>query len=200
MSDSADVLLLSGGVDSTAVAAWRRPQHALMIDYGQRPAAAEGRAAKTVADRLGIPFSVLRADCAAVGGGLLHDDDPLRAAPSPEWWPYRNQLLVTLAAAWAVRHGFTEILVGTVLSDGERHVDGRRDFYEALDNLVRMQEGNLRVTAPAIELSSEELVRRAGVDRSLMGWTVSCHTGDVACGTCPGCVKRANVLDRAGLM
>ena len=36
-------MLLSGGMDSIAVAYWRRPSLAITIDYGQVPAAGELR-------------------------------------------------------------------------------------------------------------------------------------------------------------
>lgn len=34
-------LLLSGGLDSTAIAAWQRPDVCVTVDYGQRPARGE---------------------------------------------------------------------------------------------------------------------------------------------------------------
>jgi hypothetical protein len=36
-----EVLLLSGGIDSSALAAWRRPTQTLVIDYGQISAPGE---------------------------------------------------------------------------------------------------------------------------------------------------------------
>src|SRR5262245_41817313 len=106
------VLLLSGGVDSTAIAAWMKPDHALTISYGPVPAAGEIRASRAIAETLNIPHSVLEADCSAVGSGLMAGTAPDHLAPMPEWWPFRNQLLLTLAAAWAVREPFDVLLVG----------------------------------------------------------------------------------------
>ena len=191
-----ELLLLSGGIDSAAVAAWREPAGALWIDYGQRPSLGEQRAAAAVADALGIPFHSLRADASSIGLGLLHGDDGsgTRSLPSPEWWPYRNQLLVTIAAAWAWPRGFKTLLVGSVASDAERHVDGSREFYEALSALLNMQEGGLNVLVPAIEMSTLELVRTANLPWSVLGWTHSCHVDDLPCGRCPGCLKHELVL------
>lgn len=42
-------LLLSGGMDSVSIAWWLRPDVALTIDYGQKPAEAEIDAAGQVA-------------------------------------------------------------------------------------------------------------------------------------------------------
>jgi len=43
-----DLLLLSGGIDSVAIAAWKRPEICLTIDYGQRSARAEIRSSMQV--------------------------------------------------------------------------------------------------------------------------------------------------------
>jgi len=193
-----ELLLLSGGLESAALAAWRRPALTLTVDYGQRPAAAEVTAAAAVCRELGLHHHVLHVDCRCVGGGLLAAQEPDSSAPSPEWWPYRNQLLVTLAAGWGIGRGATSIIVGSVREDGDRHIDGTAAFYEALDRLVALQEGEVRVSAPAVAMSSEELLVVSGVKDEVLGWTHSCHTADIACGACPGCFKRREVLDRLG--
>jgi 7-cyano-7-deazaguanine synthase len=189
-----ELLLLSGGLDSTALAAWRRPELALTIDYGQAPAQAEMTAAKEVCRELGLEHHAVTIDCRSLGSGLLAQTAPLADAPSPEWWPYRNQLLVTIAAAWALPRGAKSIVVGSVAGDAARHRDGTAEFYEQLAKLVAMQEGEVTVTAPAVELSTEELVAAAGVTDAVLGWTHSCHRGNVSCGACPGCAKRRDVL------
>ncbi|HWH30501.1 MAG TPA: 7-cyano-7-deazaguanine synthase [Mycobacteriales bacterium] len=194
------VLLLSGGLDSAALLALARPALALFVDYGQRPARAEGRAAAAVASALGTELEDVRVDLREIGGGLLHGDTPIPGAPSPEWWPYRNQLLVTTAAAVAVRRGLGEVLTATVASDGQRHADGTPRFYDALDAVLRIQEGAIRVRAPVIGMTSAELVAASGVGDDVLGWTVSCHRGDFPCGGCPGCWKRDEVLRGLGRM
>lgn len=189
-----ELLLLSGGLDSAALAAWRRPELALTIDYGQAPAKAEMTASKEVCRELGLDHHAVTIDCRNLGSGLLARTAALADAPSPEWWPYRNQLLVTIAAAWGLPQGAKSIVVGSVAGDAARHRDGASEFYERLDALVAMQEGELGVIAPAVELSTEELVAASGVTDAVLGWTHSCHRGNVSCGACPGCAKRRDVL------
>jgi 7-cyano-7-deazaguanine synthase len=193
-----EVLLLSGGLESTALAAWRRPPLALTIDYGQAPATGEITAAAAVCRVLALKHHVFRVDCSRVGSGLLAPAASAVHAPTVEWWPYRNQLLVTLAAGWGAQNDVTSITVGSVIGDGERHADGTADFYEKLDALLAMQEGAVRVNAPAAGMTSEELIVASGVTDAVLGWTHSCHTGDLSCGTCPGCVKHQGVLERLG--
>lgn len=189
------VLLLSGGLESTAVAAWLNPTVALTVDYGQLAAKGEIWAASQVCRELSIQHETLRVDCSPVGSGLMAGREPDPNAAVVEWWPYRNQILVTLAAAWAIPRGGNEILIGSVAGDG-RHVDGTAAFYKLLDPLMALQEGAIHVSAPAIDMTSEELIHRSGVAPSVLGWTHSCHVADVACGQCPGCVKHREVLDR----
>ena len=46
-------ILLSGGVDSSAIAFLERPQLAIVVDYGQLPAVGERRAAHAIANSAG---------------------------------------------------------------------------------------------------------------------------------------------------
>ncbi len=194
------VLLLSGGLDSTALAALFRPALCLAIDYGQRSAAGEIRAATAICRALDLVMKTLTLDLGGIGGGLLKNEDAIPGAPSPEWWPYRNQILATAAASIALQAGLPQVLTGTVAGDGARHIDGRPAFYQALDRLIGMQEGGIRVCAPAIRETSAELVRRSGLTEDVLGWTVSCHRANFPCGDCPGCRKRSQVLSELGIL
>lgn len=187
------VLLFSGGIDSTCIAAHMKPWRLLHINYGQRSAAGEQRAASAVGEQLDATLSTLEVDCSAIGYGDLSRRAPLSLSPSPEWWPFRNQLLVSLAAAWAVANGGDAVVLGCVKTDGF-HVDGTPAFVEHLDALVRLQEGRVRVLAPGIQYTTVELVRLSGVTESLLGWTHSCHCAAFGCGCCRGCNKRAEVF------
>lgn len=190
-------LLLSGGMDSIALAFWKCPELAITIDYGQAAAIAEVAAARQVATELAIRHETIRVDCSALGSGDMAGSKALDLAPVSEWWPFRNQLLITLSAMKAIALGAAELMLGSVLSDGV-HADGRVDFYAAADQLLRIQEGNLRVTAPAISMTTVELIRASAVPMELLAWAHSCHIGPLACGSCRGCVKHFQVIEQLG--
>jgi len=190
-------LLLSGGMDSIAIAYWRRPEVAITIDYGQHPAAAEVRAAETVANILDIEHHLVHADLSALGSGDMAGAASLGVAPVSEWWPFRNQMLVTLAAMKGVALGISRLLIGTLKTD-EHHADGRPGFVRNLDALLRLQEGELQLEAPAIELTAVELVRKSGVTMEVLAWAHSCHVGEYACGLCRGCRKHYETLRDLG--
>jgi 7-cyano-7-deazaguanine synthase len=190
-------LLLSGGQDSTAIAYWLRPSVGITVDYGQQPAEAEVRASAQICKELGIRHVVVSINCSQIGSGDLNGQPPLAVAPSSEWWPYRNQLVITLAAAPALAHGAHELLIGTVATDAS-HTDGTQEFVEVMDKLISLQEGGLRIRAPAIGMSSSELVRRSGIPLELLCWSHSCHRSSFACGCCRGCIKHKNVMHELG--
>jgi 7-cyano-7-deazaguanine synthase len=186
-------ILLSGGIDSIALTHWKRPEFAITINYGQVPALAEIRASKAVCEVLNIEHIILEIDCSKLGSGDLIKQKPLEIAPSVEWWPYRNQLLVTLACMRAISHGITELMVGSVQSDGF-HKDGTGEFYKLLSDLMNYQEGNIIITAPAINMSSTQLVHQSGISPELLYYAHSCHTNNLPCGHCRGCYKYMNVI------
>lgn len=191
-------VLLSGGMDSIAVAYWRKPEAAITIDYGQQPAAAEMRAAAAAAETLGLEHHVVRADLSALGSGDMAGSAALAVAPVSEWWPFRNQMLITLAAMKGVTIGVERLLIGTLQTD-EFHADGRAAFIKAIDALLRLQEGAMTLDAPAIALSAVELVRTSGVPMELLAWAHSCHVADYACGLCRGCRKHYETLVQLGV-
>lgn len=190
-------LLLSGGMDSTAIAAWLRPEIAITIDYGQKPAPGEIRAASAVAETLEIDHHIITCDLSALGSGDLAGRAALSIASVPEWWPYRNQLLVTLAAMRCVSLGVEVLMIGALRTDGA-HADGRPDFVAALDRLLRLQEGALRLEAPAIDMTAAELVRASAVPAELLAWSHSCHVSEYACGVCRGCRKHYETMAELG--
>lgn len=186
-------LLLSGGMDSLCIAWWKRPDVAITIDYGQLPAQAEIQASEAICKALDIEHHVIRVDCRALGSGDMAGALADVNAPASDWWPYRNQLLATLAAMKAISLGVTHLLLGTVQSDCS-HKDGTPGFVDALSALLSMQEGAMTVGSPAISLSTAQLVRLSGVPESQLAWAHSCHKSNVACGNCRGCNKYFETL------
>lgn len=190
-------ILLSGGIDSTAIAYWKRPGYAFTIDYGQVSAAGEIRSSRKIASILGLHHEIITVNCRALGSGDLAGGEPAKDAPASEWWPYRNQMLITLAAMRAFSLGIKSLLVGSVKGDGF-HQDGKPEFYQKISELLVMQEGSMEVQVPAISLTSTELVNISGLPFNLLSWTHSCHKSDMACGQCRGCNKHREVRSELG--
>jgi 7-cyano-7-deazaguanine synthase len=197
-------LLLSGGMDSLALAWWKRPDIAFTVDYGQKAAEAEREASAAICGRLQIEHHAIQVDCRSLGSGDMVHGTPDAAAPNTDWWPYRNQLLITLVATKAIALGVKTLWIGTVKSDGS-HKDGTTEFVQRIDSLLEYQEGGLRVEAPAIAVSTAELIKLSGIPSDALAWAHSCHKANVPCGNCRGCNKYLETylevghdLDRAG--
>lgn len=191
-------ILLSGGIDSSALTALVKPDYAFVVNYGQICAKSEVRAASKVAKELSIPIKVIEANCGRLGSGELAGKGKIDIAPSPEWWPFRNQLLITLAAQVAVRMHIQSLLLGAVASDAF-HADGTEEFFSVLDQLMALQEGNIRISVPAATMTSPELVRVSKISFEILGWTHSCHTNNLPCGLCRGCQKQLQVFKEIGI-
>jgi len=184
-------------MDSIAIAWWKRPDAAITLDYGQKPAAAEIRAAAAVCASLGIEHIVYRADLAELGSGDMAGRPGLAEAPVPEWWPYRNQMLVTLAAMLGISRGIRHLLIGCLATDSA-HADGRHEFIDRMNAVLTMQEGELTLSAPAIGMTAVELIQTSEVPLSILAWSHSCHVADAACGMCRGCQKHYETLEALG--
>ena len=191
-------VLLSGGMDSIALAYWLRPEVSITMDYGQRAAQSEIKAAATVSKILGMNHHVIRIDCSSLGSGDLVGTKPSNVAPVSEWWPYRNQMIVTMALMKAIQLDVNELMVGSVKTDAQ-HADGTVEFYDKLSNLVAMQEGGICVTAPAIGMTTAELVKASGIPENILLYAHSCHTSNQPCGKCHGCMKYMYVKDQLGI-
>ncbi|OZC35867.1 7-cyano-7-deazaguanine synthase [Marinobacter vinifirmus] len=190
-------LLLSGGMDSLTIAWWKRPDIALTLNYGQLAAQAEVEVSKTICKQLNIPHHVIEIDCRSLGSGDMAGGEASDLAPASDWWPYRNQLLITLAAMKAISLGVTHLWLGTVKSDAS-HKDGAPEFISAISHLLSQQEGQMVVEAPAIDLSTSDLVIQSGIPAELLAWAHSCHRSHLACGDCRGCNKYMEVFQEVG--
>ncbi len=185
------VLLFSGGIDSTVLAWWRKPDRLLFVDYGQVSARGEERAVVPIARDLGLPLDIRRVDLTPFGHGIMAGGKALNPN-APEFWPYRNQMLVTMAAMAYADQAPLSIDIGTVLGD-DVHPDGSLGFRTAM-NAVLASQGAVTLQAPGAEATTEDLIARSGAPLSILGWTFSCHTGTWACGHCRGCTKHRQVM------
>jgi 7-cyano-7-deazaguanine synthase len=186
-------LLLSGGMDSTALAWMTKPDVAITIDYGQQAANAEHRAALAVASAIGAEHRFVAMRLSQLGSGDMAARAAHPDAPASDWWPFRNQMLLTIAGMAALQHGCNRLLIGTVATDAQ-HKDGTTAFVEQMDALMRWQEGGLRIEAPALAWTSTELIVRSGVPAEVLAWSHSCHKANTPCCACRGCFKQFEVL------
>ncbi len=185
-------VLLSGGIDSICLSYGIKPQIAYTVDYGQTVAEREIYVSKYISKKLGIQHKTIKVDCRKLGSGDLAKQPNNKVSPSNEWWPYRNQLLITLASMQGIKDEVKELYIASVKSDGF-HKDGTTNFYKLINELVEFQEGNIKIICPTLDYFSHELVKLYNVPLDLLTIAHSCHVSNIACGKCSGCIKQIKV-------
>ena len=216
-SSPSAVVLLSGGLDSTTVAAIARERGyrllVLTIDYNQRHRIELEHAARVAATMGAERHVVLPLDLRAFGGSALTDDiavpkDGIEAGIPVTYVPARNTVFLSLALAWAEAAGATDLFIGVNALDYSGYPDCRPAFiraFEALaDTATRAGDGGAHFTihTPLIDMSKADIVREAnrlGVD---LGATWSCYDPTpegLHCGLCDSCRLRHRGFEQAGL-
>jgi 7-cyano-7-deazaguanine synthase len=184
-------------MDSIALAYGLRPDLCITIDYGQRAAEGEIQASSAICASLNLRHRVLRIDCSELGSGDMASRSALAIAPVSEWWPFRNQLLITFAATVALQEGISRLSIGSVSTDAS-HADGQPQFFKNMKELLREQEGAIDLDTPAIDKTTVELCRFVQIPFSFLAWAHSCHVAPYACGMCRGCCKHRGCMSELG--
>lgn len=191
------VLLFSGGIESTCLAYQLRPQILLTIDYGQKARIGEINRAAYLANKMQLEHVVITTDISAIGHGVLSETSVINGDFQPEYWPLRNQMLITFAAMKYAHTSIDEIVIGTVATDSV-HPDGNMEFINKINCLLHVQNLNLTVSAPAANKTSLQLIEESKIPFDILGWTFSCHVSDIPCGQCSGCTKTIGIYKLLG--
>lgn len=174
----------------------KKPDLAITINYGQLAAEAEIKSSKFICNKLGIPHEIIEVDCNKLGMGDLSNNPMSDYNKFSDWWPFRNQLLITLCSMKAIQFDINEIMIASVANDSS-HIDGSRLFIECIDKLTSIQEGNIRITAPVNHLTTVQLIKESKVNLDLLqSWSHSCHKSNYPCGKCRGCYKHYESLEQ----
>ena len=207
------VVLLSGGLDSTTVAAIARERGyrilALTIDYNQRHRIELDHAVR-VAAAIGVErHIVLPLDLRGFGGSALTADiDVPKTGVAPgipvTYVPARNTIFLSVALGWAEAAGSRDLFIGVNALDYSGYPDCRPAFiaaFEAMANVATRagdeasdKGGGFTVHTPLSAMTKADIVRegtRLGVD---FGMTWSCYDPTATgrpCGECDSCRLRA---------
>lgn len=222
MSGPKAVVLLSGGMDSTTVAAIALSRgfdvHALTFRYGQRHQA-EVDGARRVAERLGIrAHVVLDMDLRAFGGSALTGDidvpkdtpiDQIGQRIPSTYVPARNTVFLAFALGWSEVLGASDIFLGANALDYSGYPDCRPEFIQSFQTMANLAtragvEGGQRLTihTPLIALSKREIIERGmalGVDYAITRTCYDPSPDGAACGRCDACLLRLKGFREAGL-
>lgn len=209
------VILVSGGMDSCAVAAIMREKgyelNFLHTNYGQRTERKELACFHALADH----FQVARRlvvdirHLAMIGGSSLTDTH-IEVTPAAlesnevpsSYVPFRNANILAIAVSWAETIGAGTIAIGAVEEDSSGYPDCRQVFYDAFQRAVDLgtrPETSITIITPVITMSKAEIVRTGMRHNAPFHLTWSCYKReDVACGECDSCALRLRGFEGAG--
>lgn len=190
------LILLSGGVESATLlhhAHRHEPTFPVFLDYGQRAAPWERRAAQAQCDALRLPLKCL--DLASLGRDF-------RAGQSKQFHvplPHRNLIALSVALSYATQIGAERLSLALNREDTLAYPSASPAFLASFRALAGTLSG-VEITTPLIELDKAEVVRLGrslGVDYAR---TYSCLLGHAQhCGRCPQCLKRQAAFAEAGV-
>jgi 7-cyano-7-deazaguanine synthase len=207
------LVLLSGGLDSTAALLWamreRGEVHALFIYYGQPSGQNEVERAIAATRELGVPFN--RIDIASAFTGL--STGLFQARPSgivggvdSAFVPARNVVLLSCAAARALSlwpGEPVELVTGFNSGDVAGFPDCSLDFVDALVatiNLGLAAPARVSIATPWALHSKREIVEWVAATvparMPLIEASWSCYRERGPCGECTACLTRARAFAR----
>ena len=205
----ANVVLLSGGLDSTTVLGRQYLQNAnvsaLIFNYGQKHQV-EIERAKAVARHYGVPFHIMDIpahffatnNSALVGNREIPNVNYSElTGVSPTYVPFRNGTLLSLATAFVMANNPEKectIAIGVHEDDvaGDAYPDCSVSFIDAMRESIRIGTYNkVKLLAPYVRYTKAEVVLEGSRIDVPYNLTWSCyHGGTSHCGLCPTCRAR----------
>lgn len=180
------VLLLSGGVDSTALLVSEKfgepTDLCLFVDYGQPAWVEEAAASRRMADRFDCRWQSVKV--APVKRGRM-DDAP--GTPGPRVVQGRNLLLI----AAAVNHcdGPGAVYLGAHRGDADLYPDCRGEFVSGL-SLASGEAYGIAIVAPHLHRTRAEiqdLLKGVGIELSACWSCYAPNNDGTPCGECDSC-------------
>jgi 7-cyano-7-deazaguanine synthase len=219
------IVLLSGGMDSTtalaqAVADGCSEILALNVSYGSKHNSREEQSAIEVVEwynkrnevesitfeNLSIAGIFKGAKSALMGSipmpHMTYQEIAASEGPSPTVVPFRNGVLLSIAAAIASSRGYDAVFIGAHAEDARNwaYPDCTPEFMGAMANSIFIGTyQKVRLVFPLIWMTKEDVVTRAACLDAPLQLTYSCYEGRSAhCGKCPTCVERIHAFIAAG--
>lgn len=208
------VVLLSGGLDSTALLAWLLERGhtpvALTLRYGSRHMVAETAAARLVVEHFGVPHLVRDLPAGLFQGSALIDAPlPLGRSPAemaaagvaPSYVPLRNTVFLAVAGAIAEGMGAGGVAFAAHREDHVGYPDCRPEYARTMAHALRLgSRAGLELLAPFIEWRKADIVEWAVSRDAPLHLTHTCYQGArPACGVCDACALRLAAFAGAGL-
>jgi 7-cyano-7-deazaguanine synthase len=205
------LVVFSGGLDSTTALYWAKAHYdavkAVNFAYGSNHQEQEGNAAQAIADALKIELYKIPLDFigkhfkSALLGGSIPDGRYEAGNMSTTVVPFRNGIMLSVAAGLADSIGYDVVVLGNHGGDHFIYPDCRPGFIGAMNTAIREgTAGAVQISSPFCKMTKGGIVEMGallGVDFSK---TYSCYKGgEHHCGTCGTCIERKEAFKAAGV-
>lgn len=200
------LIIISGGMDSVTLLhrEEKNIKMALSFYYGQKHMK-ELNFAVINCRFFGIPHQrvdistllpLLKSDLLQTGGDIPeghYEDISMKRTVVP----FRNGMMLSIAAGIAESNGCASILIGSHAGDHAIYPDCRSEFIFYMSQAIKLGTyAEVKIESPFVTLSKREIAllgKEIGVDYSQ---TWSCYKGGkVHCGKCGTCVERREALE-----
>ena len=196
MQDMAEIILLSGGIESSTllhILHHQTEMHAVFVDYGQRAATQEHEAALAQCAALGL--TLIKLDMSSVG-------DAFRAGQSKKLHvpiPHRNLIVLSLGISYAAQLNVQRVNLAVNLEDTLAYPSASQKFLDQFRSVAQTL-GDFDLATPLSTLSKAEIIQRGVQLGADYLHTYSCLLGyNRHCGVCPQCTHRRNAFNSAGV-
>ncbi len=214
-------VILSGGMDSSIalrLCVEKYGKHnvrALTFDYGQRQRR-EIAMATRVCKRLGVRQDIVRLTylkkfCEGYSANVdrkvkMPTIKEVLGDPSPKTEvPFRNMMLLTIAASFSQVTNLEHIICGLQVHDAYGYWDTTEDFITKMNAVLDLnRKDKIKVIAPFSSLSKYEeinILNELDGDLTLLENTLTCYDPDSkgkSCGKCPSCAERIMNFAKTG--
>ncbi len=205
------VIVLSGGLDSTALLHHEKERIALALtfDYGSNHNAREIECARRQCALLGIEHIVIPLDFM---GKYFHSSLLEGASEIPEGnydeenmrstvVPFRNGIMLAVACGMAESRGLEHVMIANHSGDHTIYPDCRPEFIDAMS--MAMKYGTfpgITIIAPFTNLTKAQITATGAEDGVDFSLTYSCYKGgEKHCGRCGTCMERREAFALAGV-
>lgn len=200
-------IIVSGGMDSVTLLHDFKAEIGLVINfqYGSKHNKKEVEFAKYHADLLGIEFIMIDLGFIAetFKSNLLQGQDEIPdghyedESMKQTVVPFRNGIMLSIAAGLAESKGFNKVLIGNHFGDHAIYPDCRESFIKPFNEAVKQGTYcQITIESPYCKFDKRSIGlvgKQLGIDYSKT-WT--CYKGlDKHCGTCGACTERKEALN-----
>ena len=213
------ISVFSGGLDCCVATSsfgedWQI--HAITFNYGQKAFKRELEAAKKICAKMNWTHEVIDLPwLAKISTSSLNTDDEIPdvnvedlddleksgKTASSVWVPARNMVFTSIAVSYAESIGAEAIIVGWDKEEAATFPDNSKEFLNKFNELIDVgSPDNIKIEAPAIDLTKEEIVKLGIEVGAPMELSYSCYKGgNKHCGVCESCMRRKRAFKQLGV-